>query len=41
MRSNCLDNLDRTNLIQSKIAYHVLGDMFEKVGIDVSKVSGS
>jgi hypothetical protein len=24
IRVNCLDNLDRTNLIQSKIAYYVL-----------------
>lgn len=24
VRVNCLDNLDRTNLIQSKVAYQVL-----------------
>jgi len=38
---NCLDNLDRTNLIQSKIAYQQLTSIFESVKIDVEKIVGS
>ena len=41
IRVNCLDNLDRTNLIQSKVAYHTLTNMLEKLGIDVKKAVGS
>ena len=41
IRTNCLDSLDRTNLIQSKIAYHILGEMLEKVGIEVKRAAGS
>lgn len=31
VRVNCLDNLDRTNLIQSKIAYQQLTSILESV----------
>jgi len=31
-RTNCLDCLDRTNLVQSKIAYEVLGSILTKCG---------
>ena len=40
IRVNCLDNLDRTNLIQSKIAYQALNTILEKLGFDIKKVSG-
>ena len=40
VRVNCLDNLDRTNLIQSKIAYFVLTSMLEQGGIDVKQLVG-
>ena len=32
MRTNCLDCLDRTNLVQSKIAYDVLTTILSKCG---------
>lgn len=41
VRVNCLDNLDRTNLIQSKIAYHILNSILQNVGIDVKTAFGS
>ena len=41
VRVNCLDNLDRTNLIQSKIAYRIINSMLESVGIDVKTAVGS
>lgn len=40
IRVNCLDNLDRTNLIQSKIAYQALNSMLDKLGFDVKKITG-
>lgn len=41
VRVNCLDNLDRTNLIGSKIAYQVLTYILESIQIDVNKLVGS
>lgn len=41
VRVNCLDNLDRTNLIQSKIAYQMLTSMLESEGINVKDAIGS
>jgi hypothetical protein len=41
MRSNCLDCLDRTNLIQSKIAYDILTVILAKCGFDVKKIFGT
>ena len=41
VRVNCLDNLDRTNVIQSKIAYHILNFILQSVGIDVNTAVGS
>jgi hypothetical protein len=41
MRVNCLDCLDRTNLIQSKIAYDVLSSILTKNGFDVPKIFGA
>ncbi len=38
MRTNCLDCLDRTNLIQSKIAYDVLTTILTKSGFNVEKL---
>lgn len=35
MRTNCLDCLDRTNLIQSKIAYDIIGLILTKCGFDL------
>lgn len=40
-RVNCLDCLDRTNLLQSKIAYEVLGTIFTKCGLDLPTIVGS
>lgn len=40
-RVNCLDCLDRTNLVQSKIAYEVLGTIFTKCGLDLPTIVGS
>lgn len=40
IRTNCIDCLDRTNLIQTKIAYSVLTTILIKCGIDVSKILG-
>ena len=41
MRVNCLDCLDRTNLIQSKIAYDVLTTLLAKCGFDIQKIFGA
>lgn len=41
VRVNCLDNLDRTNLIQSKVAYQVLTHILEDQGLDVKAIAGS
>ena len=41
MRVNCLDCLDRTNLIQSKIAYDMLGTILTKCGFDIQKIFGA
>ena len=43
VRTNCLDCLDRTNLIQSKIAYDILNHIIEKLGFNVESLfpSGS
>ena len=41
MRVNCLDCLDRTNLIQSKIAYDVLTTILAKCGFDIQKIFGA
>ncbi len=38
MRTNCLDCLDRTNLIQSKIAYDVLSTILTKSGVDLINI---
>lgn len=40
IRTNCIDCLDRTNLIQTKIAYSVLSTILTKCGIDVPKIFG-
>lgn len=37
MRTNCLDCLDRTNFIQTKLAVHILEIMLAGMGIDVEK----
>jgi hypothetical protein len=36
VRTNCIDNLDRTNVVQSEIARYLLERMIEKVGGDAS-----
>lgn len=41
MRVNCIDCLDRTNLIESKIAYDTLNIILTKCGFDISKVFGA
>lgn len=41
MRVNCLDNLDRTNLIQSKVAYQILTHILEDLNLDVKAIAGS
>lgn len=38
MRTNCLDCLDRTNLIQTKIAYDVLNTILTKCGFDIRSI---
>lgn len=37
-RVNCLDCLDRTNLIQSKIAFDVLDSMLARCGVNFRRV---
>jgi len=37
MRTNCLDCLDRTNFIQTKLAVHILELMLTAMGINVEK----
>lgn len=39
-RTNCLDCLDRTNLVQSKIAYEILGVVLTKCGFDLESILG-
>lgn len=39
-RTNCLDCLDRTNLVQSKIAYDVLGSILVKCGFNLNNIIG-
>lgn len=39
-RTNCLDCLDRTNLVQSKIAYEILGAVLSKCGFDLPSIIG-
>lgn len=41
VRVNCLDNLDRTNLIQSKIAYQVLTHIMAKMELDLHAIVGT
>jgi hypothetical protein len=41
VRVNCLDNLDRTNLIQSKIAYQVLTHIFGKLQLNLEAIVGT
>jgi len=41
MRINCIDCLDRTNLIQSKIAYDTLNTILTKCGFDIAKIFGA
>lgn len=41
MRANCLDSLDRTNLVQSKIAYHVLTTILQRSGFNMQSLVGS
>jgi hypothetical protein len=38
MRTNCLDCLDRTNLIQSKVAFDVLTTILLKCGVEVKNI---
>ena len=40
-RVNCLDCLDRTNLVQSKIAYEVMGTILFKCGFDLQSIIGT
>lgn len=39
-RTNCLDCLDRTNLVQSKVAYEVLGSILTKCGFNLTSLIG-
>ena len=39
-RTNCLDCLDRTNVVQSKVAFEVLGVILVKCGIDIVSILG-
>jgi hypothetical protein len=39
-RTNCLDCLDRTNLVQSKVAYEVLGSILTKCGFTLNSLIG-
>lgn len=41
MRTNCLDCLDRTNLVQTKIAYDVLNTILTKCGFDIKSIFNS
>ncbi len=41
VRVNCLDNLDRTNLIQTKIAYQILTQILNDVGLNVEEIVGT
>ncbi len=41
IRVNCLDSLDRTNLIQSKIAYQITNSILESVGINIQEAVGA
>ncbi len=41
VRVNCLDNLDRTNLIQSKIAYQVLTHILLSLKFDIKSIVGT
>lgn len=41
MRVNCIDCLDRTNLIQSKIGYDTLNTILTKCGFDIPKIFGA
>ncbi len=41
VRVNCLDNLDRTNLIQTKIAYQILTQILSEVGVNLEANVGS
>lgn len=41
VRVNCLDNLDRTNLIQSKIAYQIITHILTALQLDVKAISGT
>mgnify|MGYP006354395365 FL=1 len=38
MRTNCLDCLDRTNLIQTKIALDILNTILIKCGFDIQSI---
>jgi hypothetical protein len=40
MRTNCLDCLDRTNFIQSKLAMHTLDRILVRLGINLEKDIG-
>ena len=35
MRTNCLDCLDRTNFVQTKLAMHILDKILKRLGIDL------
>lgn len=39
-RTNCLDCLDRTNLVQSKMGYEVIGAILERCGFNLESVLG-
>jgi hypothetical protein len=40
IRANCVDCLDRTNFVQTKLAMHILERMFKSIGINIEKVFG-
>jgi hypothetical protein len=41
VRVNCLDNLDRTNLIQSKVAYQILTHVLIEMQLDLQAIVGT
>lgn len=38
IRTNCLDSLDRTNIIQSRLAYTVLDSIYQKMNISLKQL---
>ena len=41
IRTNCMDCLDRTNVVQSALAQHMLQNDLEKVGLDIDFIQDS